>query len=197
MIRRIRPLLAAVALMPAAVPTAALAQDARWFAGVGIGYLKTDDACPTTAAPGAACEDKDTTWKIFGGYQLNSYFGYEVGLADLGERPASFSGIGPATAKLRVFELLLVGTMPVSQELAVYAKAGGFAWDADFTFAPGVGASADANGTDFTFGIGVSYRFTRNAALRLEWQRYRDIGDAGTTGQFDADVFGVGALIRF
>lgn len=197
MIRRIRPLLAAVALMPAAVPTAALAQDARWFAGVGIGYLKTDDACPATAAPGATCDDKVTTWKIFGGYQFNSYFGYEVGLADFGERPASFSGIGPASAKLRVFELLFVGTLPVGQQFAVYAKAGAFGWDADFTFAPGVAASADANGTDFTYGFGVKYDFTRSVALRLEWQRYQDVGDPVTMGRFDADVFGVGALIRF
>ncbi|MGH8660556.1 MAG: outer membrane beta-barrel protein [Burkholderiales bacterium] len=190
-------MLAAIALMPAAIPAAALAQDARWFAGVGIGYLKTDDACPATAAPGGTCEDKDTTWKIFGGYQFSSYFGYEVGLADLGERPASFSGLGAASARFRIFELLLVGTLPVSREFAVYAKAGAFGWDADYTFAPGVAASADANGTDFTFGIGVTYRLTRNAALRLEWQRYRDIGDPATTGTFDADVFGVGALIRF
>jgi len=197
MIRGIRPLLAAVAFMLAAVPTAALAQDAGWFAGAAIGYMKTGDACPAAAVTGVACDDQGPTWKIFGGYQFNSYFGYEFGVADMGDRAASFSGIGLATAKFRVVDFLLVGTMPVSQQLSVYAKAGVFAWDADYTFAPGISASADANGGDYTFGIGVAYNVTRNASLRLEWQRYNKVGDAGTTGKFDVDVFGLGALFKF
>jgi OOP family OmpA-OmpF porin len=93
--------------------------------------------------------------------------------------------------------MLLVATLPVSQHLSLYGKAGIFQWDADFDFPAGVAGSADANGKDYTYGLGVRYNLTRNAALRLEWQRYDDVGDPATTGRFKADVFGVSALISF
>lgn len=197
MMLRTKPFLAVVALALTAVSTPALSQDAGWFAGLGIGQMETDDACPGTAAPGVSCSEKDTTWKIFGGYQFNSYLGYELGLVDLGERSASLGALGPATAKFRIFELLLVGTLPVSQRFAVYGKAGIFQWDADFELPAGVAGSADANGNDYTYGLGVKYHFTRNAALRLEWQRYNEVGDPSMTGRFNVDVFGVNALISF
>jgi OOP family OmpA-OmpF porin len=194
---RIKPLLIAAGLALGAVPTPALSQDASWYAGLGIGYLKTDGTCPGAAAAGVPCDDKGTTWKIFGGYQFNTYLGYELGIVDLGDRTAFVSGLGVANAKFRIFEMLLVGTLPVSQRLSLYGKAGIFQWDADFDFPSGVAGSADANGNDFTYGLGVKYDVTRNAALRLEWQRYDDVGDAATTGRFKADVFGVSALISF
>lgn len=195
MIRQMKSFLTAIALMLASAP--ALAQDAGWFAGLGIGHMRTGDECPTTAAPGANCEDEDTTWKIFGGYQFTSYLGFELGLVDLGERPTTLGGLGAATAKFRVFELLIVGSMPLGKQLSVYGKAGIFQWDVDFEPAPGVMAGGDSNGNDFTYALGVKYHFTRSAALRLEWQRYNNVGDPGTTGRFDVDVFGVGALLSF
>lgn len=195
MIRQVKSCLTAGALMLASAP--ALSQDASWFVGLGIGYMKTGDECPATAAPGANCEDEDTTWRIFGGYQFNPYLGVELGLVDLGDRSTAVSGLGPAIAKFRIFELTLVGTVPVSQRTSVYAKAGIFQWDADFEFPAGAGGFADANGNDYTYGLGVKRQLTRNAALRLEWQRYDDVGDPGTTGKFKVDVFGVGALFGF
>jgi OOP family OmpA-OmpF porin len=194
---RFRPFLIAAgfALAVAAVP--APAQDAGWLVGVGIGYHKTGDACPGNAAGGVTCEDEGPTWKIFGGYQFNPYLGVELGLVDLGDRPAFVSGLGAATAKFRIFETLLVATLPVGDRFALYGKAGVFQWDADFEFNPPVAGSADANGNDYTYGLGVRFNLTRNAALRLEWQRYEDVGDPATTGRFKADVFGVNALISF
>lgn len=195
MIRQLKSFLSAVALMLASAP--ALPQDTSWFVGLGIGHMKTSDDCPVTAAPGANCEDEDTTWKIFGGYQFNTYLGVELGLVDMGERPASLSGLGPASAKLRIFEVTLVGTVPVGQRTSAYAKAGIFQWDADFELPAGGSGYADANGNDYTYGLGVKYQLTRNSALRLEWQHYDDVGDRGTTGKFSVDVFGVGALFSF
>ena len=43
----------------------------------------------------------------------------------------------------------------------------------------------------------MRYHVTRNAVLRLEWQRYNNLGERSMTGRFNADVFGVGALLRF
>lgn len=194
---RFRPFLIAAGLALGVASAPALAQDAGWLVGLGIGYQKSDDNCPAAATAVVPCDDKGTTWKIFGGYQFNPYLGVELGLVDLGDRPAFVSGLGVASAKFRIFETLLVGTLPVGQRLAFYAKAGVYQWDADFEFNPPVAGSADANGNDYTYGLGVRFNLTRNAALRLEWQRYEDVGDPATTGRFKADVFGVNALISF
>jgi OOP family OmpA-OmpF porin len=139
MTMRFRPIVTAAGIALGNVSTSALAQDAHWYVGLGIGYLKTEDACPATPAPGVTCGDEDTTWKILGGYQLNTYLGVELGLVDMGKRTASLGALGTATAKFRIFELAVVGTMPVSQQFSVYAKAGMFQWDADFEL--GAGAS--------------------------------------------------------
>jgi OOP family OmpA-OmpF porin len=178
-------------------PTPALAQDAGWLIGAGIGYQKTDGTCTSAAAASVKCDGEGPAWKIFGGYPFIPYLGYELGLVDLGDRPAFVTGLGAATAQFRILEMLLVGTLPVGQRLAFYAKAGVYLWDADFEFNPPVAGSADANGNDYTYGLGARFNLTRNAGLRLEWQRYEDVGDPATTGRFKADVFGVNALISF
>jgi OmpA-OmpF porin, OOP family len=193
---RFKPFLFAALLMLGAVPAPALSQTG-WYVGLGAGQLKTGDECPTGAAPGANCEDKDSVWKLFGGYQFNQYLGYELAISDMGQRSASLAGIGVATARFRFFEIALTGTLPLGQRLSAYGKAGIFTWDIDYDLPPGFIGSADSNGNDYTFGLGVKYQFTRNFAMRVEWQRYNNVGDPATTGRFDADTFGLGALISF
>lgn len=193
---RFKTLLLAALLALGAVPAPALSQ-AGWYVGLGAGRLKTGDECPTGATPGASCEDKDTTWKLFGGYQFNQYLGYELAIAPMGDRSASLTGIGVATARFRFFEATLTGTLPLGQRLSAYGKAGIFTWDIDYDLPPGFIGSADSNGHDYTFGLGVKYQFTGNFAMRVEWQRYNNVGDPATTGRFDADTFGIGALLSF
>jgi len=191
-----KPFLLAALLVLGAVPAPALAQ-AGWYVGLGAGYMKTTDECPTGAAPGANCEDNDSVWKLFGGYQFNRYLGYELAIAVMGQRSASLAGIGTVDARFRFFEVTLTGALPLGERLSAYAKAGIFTWDIDYTLPPGFTGSADANGHDYTFGLGLKYQFTRSFAMRLEWQRYNDVGDPATTGRFNADTFGIGALLSF
>ena len=42
-------------------------------------------------------------------------------------------------------------------------------------------ATGKDSGTDFTYGIGVKYDFTRNLAARIEWQHYEN-SDINTIG---------------
>lgn len=195
--RGIRPMLAAMALLAAAVPAAAQAQDAAWYVGVGIGRVSSSGGCTGSAPPGITCDDKDTTWKIFGGYEINRYLGVELGLVDMGERPAFVTGLGPATASFKIFETLVVGNLPIGERFSIYGKAGIFQWDVDYSFPAGTAGGANSSGKDYTYGLGVKYLFVRNAAVRLELQRYNKVGDPSFTGRFDVDVFTLGALIRF
>ncbi len=186
----------------AAGAPAALAQDTGFYAGIGVGQSDAKDAC--AGAP-ISCDNKDTGWKIFGGYQFNKNFGAEVGYVDFGKATANgvISGVAvSANAKAKGWEFLGVGTLPIADKFSAYGKLGFFRWDADVSATasiPGfaVTASASDKGTDLTYGIGLKYDFFKSASGRLEWQRYKDIGNTATTGKSDVDLISLGLVFKF
>src|SRR3954467_10471470 len=94
-----KPSVAVLALAAAAFALPAVAQWDKSSAYVGgsIGQSKFKDACSGNP-PGVSCDDKDTAWRIFGGYQFSPNFAAELGYHDLGEAKASAPGFS-ATAK--------------------------------------------------------------------------------------------------
>jgi OmpA-OmpF porin, OOP family len=172
-------------------------QDTGWYAGLNIGQSKAKDACTGVFGPGVSCDEKDTAWNVFGGYQFNANFGAELGYVDLGEAKASFAGFGNATVEAKGFEVVGVGTWPIDQQFSVYGRLGFFRWDVDLNDGTGLVGSASESGTDLTYGFGVKYKFTRDVALRAGYQRYNDVGDANLTGQADVDVLYVGIVVKF
>ena len=180
--RHFAPAILFTALSLASAP--ALSQDTGLYAGINFGQSKARDLCDGTLN----CDDKDTAYSFFAGYQVNRNFGVEVGYANLGKFSASVPGIS-ASGEATGFELSLVGTLPIDQNLALYGKFGAFMWDVDVRGSVGgFGFSTSDDGTDITFAIGARYNFTRNVAGQVQWQRYEDI---------DIDVFGLGVLFRF
>jgi OOP family OmpA-OmpF porin len=175
--------------------TPALSQDTGWYGGLGIGQSTFVDSCTGVVGPGISCEEKDTAWKIFGGYQFNRNFAGEFGYADLGKTTVSLSGFGSASIGAQGFELTGVGSVPVNEQLSVYGRLGFFLWNVDLK--AGVIGSASASGIGLTFGFGASFNVATNAALRLEWQRYKDVGDANTTSKGDIDLIGAGLVVKF
>ncbi len=179
-----------------------LAQDAGFYVGAALGQSKLKDACEGVTL---ACDDKGTGWKIFGGYQFNKNFGAEIGYVDLGKATANgvITGVAvSANAKAKGWELLGVGTFPIADKFSAYGKLGFFRWDVDVSataVVPGFSATASASdkGTDFTFGVGLKYDFTKNVGARLEWQRYNGLGDSATTGTSDVDLFSLGIVFKF
>lgn len=201
--RKLFPAAIALSGLLAGAPAALAQQDAGFYAGGAIGQAKAKDACTGLGGTGFAgsCDDKDTAWKIFGGYQFNRNLGAELGYVDLGEFTASGTFLGaPATASIEAkgVELVGVGTIPFTPQLAAYGKAGIFRWDVDSSARVGAGAAAaNDDGTDFTFGVGLKYDFTRNLAARLEFQRYNNVGETNTTGQSDVNLWTLGVMFRF
>lgn len=178
-------------------------QDAGFYLGAAVGQAKAKDVCTELTGVGfvGGCDDKDTAWKISAGYQFNKNFGVELGYVDLGEFTAAGTILGvPVTAKAEAtgFEVLAVGTIPLAQQFSAYAKAGAFRWDVDTSAtAAGVPVGVGDKGTDFTFGIGLKYDFTRNASARLEFQRYNNVGEDATTGQSDVNLWTLGVMYKF
>jgi OOP family OmpA-OmpF porin len=176
--------------------TAALSQDAGWYAGAAIGQAKASETCDGISGPGVSCDDKDTSWKVLGGYQINRNLALELGYADFGKIKAS-GPAGKVSAKSNAWDLVGLGIVPLGNRFSLYAKAGFYRGEvkAKADTALLTGTFKDKN-TDVTFGAGLKYDITPQVGVRAEWQRYSDVG-GDDTGTDDIDVISAGLLFRF
>jgi len=193
--------------------TCAVADDSAWYLGANIGQSKAsiDDARINSSLLGAgftqvliADENRDTGYKIYGGYQFNRYLAVEGGYFDLGKfgyRATTVPG-GTLTGeiKLRGINLDLVGTLPITEKFSVFGRVGANYAEARDSFA-GTGsvhvldANPNKRETNAKLGLGVQYALTNALSLRAEVERYR-INDAiGNRG--DIDLASVGLVYRF
>jgi len=192
---RLKPFLTTLLLALVTVSAPALSQDAGWFIGAGGGQSKFRDGCATFAGPGT-CDDNGAFWKVFGGYQFNSFFGFEIGYADFGKNEQTTTGVGSDTFDATGAEAVLVVTVPFTQDFGIYGKYGIYRWDVERVVTGPGAMSVDTDGRDITFGFGARYNFTKSFSLRLEWQRYQNMGDA-FTGDFDVDTGLIGIAFKF
>jgi OOP family OmpA-OmpF porin len=191
--------LMALGIVAAATALPAAAQQTQHFyAGVSLGQAKYNDVC--SDLPGFSCDNKDTAFRLFGGYQFHRNIGVELGYADLGK--AKFSGrlLGTSVSgeeEFSAFDLVAVGSWPIGDKFNVFGKLGMYHGEVKVSATASLaGLSATAgdsdSGSDFTYGLGAGFDFTRNLGARLEWQRYSGFSDAK-----DLDVFSLGLLYRF
>ncbi|HZF18882.1 MAG TPA: outer membrane beta-barrel protein [Burkholderiales bacterium] len=213
-------------LLLALACSAAFAQDEGLYLGVGAGRSRIKDpaSCSEFAGlldPGYSCSltSTDTGWKIFGGYQANRIIAFEVGYVDLGAERLSASGrlilvpppliptTGSASAKIGAdgFTFDMVLSAPITEAFSLSARAGWFAWtlktsitaNAGNGFTFGLGSQSDStSGNSFDLGVGARYDFGRNVGVRVEFQRFRDIGD-DKTGKSDVDLISASLIYRF
>ena len=181
----------------AALPTLAMAQakggnaDLGFYAGASVGQSKTD-----CEASGGSCDDKDTAYRVFGGYKFHPNIAVEGGYSPLGETSASFPA-GKITAEANAWDIVGLGIFPLGNSFSIFGKLGFYNAEVKL----GGLASGKKTTTDLTYGIGGQYDFNRNLGLRLEVQRYSKVKApdvAGVSGgDSDVDVMSVGALWRF
>jgi OmpA-OmpF porin, OOP family len=166
---------------PAHAQWMGLKQDTGLYIGAAAGQSRVKDLCNNLAPIGVtSCDEEDFAWKLSAGYQFHRNFAAEVGYVDWGKVSAG-TPAGSVDLRSNGFEVLGVAIVPLSQSFSAYAKAGFVRWDAD-------GGGVGDNGTEFTYGLGLAYDFTRNFTGRLEWQRYTDLV---------VDTFMAGVVYKF
>jgi OmpA-OmpF porin, OOP family len=187
---------ALVAVSGVALSSEAFAQakpaDTGFYIGASIGQSSSSDGCSDLPA-GVSCDDKDTAWKILGGYQINQNFAVEIGYTDLGKVEASGFGIN-ASVETTAWELVGIGSFPINNQFSIYGKLGFYRAESEGR--SNIGVSADDTNNDLTYGLGVRYNFTRNLGVRGEWQRYSKVG-GDAIGESDVDVLSVGVIYKF
>jgi len=128
-------------------------------------------------------DDNDDLLKGFVGYQFSEMFGVEGQWTDFNRLGNDNNDHFEADGK----GLSAVLSFPFTDKSAAFAKIGNFWWDSESSFS---GSSRDPDGSDPFWGAGVKFGFTKNFALRVEWERY-DVAD------IDLDTFSVGVQFTF
>jgi hypothetical protein len=151
-----------------AIPAAASAQSG-FFVDGGLGQARVDES---------GFKDKDTHFRLGGGWNLNPYFGLEAGWTDLG----SFSeevAIGGATAGFDAdgWYAGIRGKIPFHDGDSGFfasARAGMLFWDASGRVRVGtITERFSDSGSDAYYGLGVGYDQSRNLGVSLNHDRYK------------------------
>ena len=173
-----------------ALPAAAQMNMSAFYVGASVGQSKFKESCSGLPA-GVSCDEKDTAWRLLGGYQFNQNFAAELGYHNFGETKASGGGV-TANVKASAWELVAVGLLPIANQFGIYGKLGAHHSEAKLDSNVGVNGKNTGNGA--TFGAGLQWDVMPALGLRAEWQRYQKVG-----GQSDnkLDVLSLGGVWRF
>lgn len=138
-------------LLVAAIAAATLfagQASAQLYLGAGVGSSKTDN--------------REDSWKLYGGYQFNPTWGVELGYNDLGQ----YRG-----ADMESWSLAGTGTMPLNERWSLLGKLGAAFNRPQF-------AGADDR-TALLVGLGVGYSLSRNVGLRVEYEDFGRLSKGG------------------
>lgn len=174
---------AALAAAGFSLPAAAQFDMASAFYLTGsLGRAHFVDVCANQVG---SCKDRDTTFSLGAGLQLNRYLGVEVDGRGFGH--ASLPG---GNVKGTAYELDGVGTLPLYKGFSLIGRVGVFHGELK-----GENIAERKNGA--TFGWGGQYDFSPQFALRLEWQRYSDLGGGDFGAKTNIDTLGLAAVFSF
>jgi OmpA-OmpF porin, OOP family len=174
---------------------------------------------------GSTLDDSVSVWGVQVGYRWGKYFATEVGYANLGEasyrlpasvaytvtdrtgasftdsfdaeRAAVFTSAGPTISAL--------GMLPVGARFDLHLRLGIYLADTRLTnhirdVESDIGNIAhdrsDASETEVYGGIGGAWNINESVVLRVEYQKYLDVGDEKKTGEGDIDVFNLSVLFK-
>lgn len=191
-----------VAATMATASGAALAADNSFYGAVDIGQSKGKDACaPEAGVVITSCDDKDTSYRLAGGYNFNKNFGIEASYSDYGNVSKSGTVLGiPVTASggATAFQLVGTGALPLGNQFSLTAKAGLAAVSVDATAtALGVAVATSASNDNFVWGIGAQFDVTPSIGIRVNYEDLGTVGDNATTGAVKLSNISAGVVFKF
>jgi OOP family OmpA-OmpF porin len=174
----------------------------------------------------SSLDDSVSVWGAQIGYRFGKFLAAEVGYSKLGEasyrlpigvtetltdlttgatvsgdfaaeRAMQFTSAGPTISALGMF--------PIGQIIDLHVRAGVYLADTrvtnrirDVEFNTGniSHRRVDASQTEIFGGIGGAWNINENFTLRVEYQKYLDVGDDKKTGESDIDVFNLSVLFK-
>ncbi len=164
-----------------------------FYGGFALGFSGSDEDCDYY---GYNCDGDDTAFKFYGGKRFHENLAFEISYQDLGKLDDE-QGPVTTTAESSGLNFSLHGIIPISEFWYFYGKAGFMAWETDYTRVGTSTTRTDDDGTDFTFGAGVSFTFNEKYEFRAEFERLNELDDNFTPGGAYITVFSFGGTINF
>ena len=188
-----------------------------FYAGGSLGFSNIDapigpsDVDAAFAANGVTTttevDDNGLGWRLFGGYNLNKYLGFEIAYVDLNELETETTSSSPFVSTTNVaaevdgFTFAGIGKYPVTETFNIFGKVGAFVWDVEGAASVTIGGTTlaipaslssllDNDGTDIMFGFGADFELMENVGIRAEWERYE-------VDNTDIDLVSIGVEYRF
>lgn len=189
-------------------PVRAQADPSGYYLGGSVGYSQYKDACKNLFIP---CDNNDTAFRVFAGYQFNRHWAAEFGYGDFGDAkgsgPIPAGGNGAFRTQSYAFDLTGIGSFNITQRMSLFGRLGVYMGrttrDIEFSSFPDSNVQDAKTNSGWTYGAGVGYTLGR-LGLRAEWQRYDNIGTnsnsgilGGGSGTDEVDVFSLALLFRF
>ena len=204
--KKIGMLVSAIALCASG---AAMAQQG-FYVGGGVGqsmtsFNGTDFSANAANNETLTLEKNKTAYKIFGGYNVNQYFGVEGGFVDFGKPAAKFSGnagTDKVSEELSSWFVAAKGTLPLTEQFNLFGKLGVTQNKAKVSSSAG-GTSASDSRSGVLYGVGAEYNVTKQVGLRVEYEDFGNFGKAFDfnsntgTGRTKASMWSVGATFKF
>lgn len=166
-------------------PVTVSAEEGVGYLDVTVGRAEIDDFIPGWKW------DAGTSFSLGAGYSFSENIAVEARYIDFGDIEDNLAPIWTLHADALVIDV--VASYPLSDKVAIFAKAGFFTWNAELTEA-GFGELASDDGTDMTFGAGFAVNFTGNLSSYVQFKRYAFEVEGE---DLDLDDISIGLQYRF
>lgn len=187
----------AATLTAGAVTTASAEEDVYNWVGASLGNTDFNYNNLSGITPGTL-DNSGNGWKIYLGFPITKNIGLEVGYMDLGKGAITGTTGDTSNTRTKVYNFDLVGSYDINESFSMFGKAGIYRWGMHSDkVVSGTASTFDDDGFKFTYGLGLQYNPNREIGLRLEWERFNNLGFKGTTGETDADLISIGAVYKF
>ena len=154
--------------------------NSQFYMGVGVGSMKTDIPSVNTNA---------ISWALFAGTSINRFLSAEVAYTNLGSTDLGGSSYLKGTA----YSLNLVGNIPVTQSVSMFAKFG-FANTGVYTESGGSAGTTNSLAAP-TIGLGIIAAVTRKTDVRISYDNYKFTTNNSAT--YNADITSVSVVFKF
>ena len=134
------------------------------YVSANLGEARYEIECAT----GLNCDELDKAYQFALGWQFNRYLAAELAYSDLGQADLEGPAFG-AFLHASGYELSGVGTYPLGGTVFSLLGRLGLAYTKTKY---GRDLAGERAATGLTYGAGLQLDFTKNVAVRLQWQRF-------------------------
>ncbi|HEY6094031.1 MAG TPA: outer membrane beta-barrel protein [Gallionellaceae bacterium] len=160
------------------------------YGAADVGQSAAADACVNVGPAGSrsGCKDTAGAFRLALGFQFVPMLGAE---ASYGYYGSASLGASSGDWKASGLQVSGIGNVPLGDGFFLTAKLGIAATRLELS-----AVNSSVTSTNLAFGIGARYDFTRDVAVRAQYENLGDVGDA-TTGTTRLTLVSAGIVLKF